>query len=87
MNSGNGQSTLPPDTPTMGADTIGNELTSTLASGEKGTIRSLIDSAMQNNPYFAAGGGLMLLGTGLALAKSGMVKASRLAYKQMIVDL
>ena len=27
-----------------------------------------------NNPYFAAGGGLMLLGTGLALARLGVVK-------------
>lgn len=27
-----------------------------------------------NNPYFAAGGGLMLLGTGLALARLGIVK-------------
>lgn len=40
-----------------------------------------------NNPYFAAGGGLMLLGTGLALARLGIVKSSGFLYRQMLVDL
>lgn len=40
-----------------------------------------------NNPYFAAGGGLMLLGTGLALARQGVVKSSGFLYRQMLVDL
>ncbi|KAF6072765.1 BCS1 N terminal family protein [Candida albicans] len=40
-----------------------------------------------NNPYFAAGGGLMLLGTGLALARSGVVKGSGFIYRQLLVDL
>lgn len=40
-----------------------------------------------NNPYFAAGGGLMLLGTGLALARQGLVKTSGFLYRQMLVDL
>lgn len=53
----------------------------------KGKFSSIVANAMENNPYFAAGGGLMVLGTGLALARSGMIKASRLLYRQMIVDL
>lgn len=53
----------------------------------KGKFSSIVTNAMENNPYFAAGGGLMVLGTGLALARSGMIKASRLLYRQMIVDL
>lgn len=53
----------------------------------KGKFSNLISNAMENNPYFAAGGGLMILGTGLALARSGIIKASRLLYRQMIVDL
>lgn len=40
-----------------------------------------------NNPYFAAGGGLMLLGTSLALARLGIVKTSGFLYRQMLVDL
>ena len=40
-----------------------------------------------NNPYFAAGGGLMLLGTGLALARLGVVKGSGFIYRQLLVDL
>lgn len=40
-----------------------------------------------NNPYFAAGGGLMLLGTALALARQGAVKGSGLIYRQLLVDL
>ncbi|AJU65872.1 Bcs1p [Saccharomyces cerevisiae YJM451] len=47
----------------------------------------LVGDAMSNNPYFAAGGGLMILGTGLAVARSGIIKASRVLYRQMIVDL
>ncbi|KAI5962534.1 BCS1 [Candida pseudojiufengensis] len=56
-----------------------------------GSYSSLISSSFQeiimNNPYFAAGGGLMLLGTGLALARSGIVKSSGFLYKQMLIDL
>lgn len=40
-----------------------------------------------NNPYFAAGGGLMVLGTGLALARQGIVKSSGFIYRQLLVDL
>ncbi|CAI4367852.1 BDN_1c_G0012100.mRNA.1.CDS.1 [Saccharomyces cerevisiae] len=50
-------------------------------------ISNLVGDAMSNNPYFAAGGGLMILGTGLAVARSGIIKASRVLYRQMIVDL
>lgn len=50
-------------------------------------IHKFLDNVMQNNPYFAAGGGLMLLGTGLAVARGGIIRASRLLYQQMIVDL
>ncbi|QLG72077.1 hypothetical protein HG535_0C04310 [Zygotorulaspora mrakii] len=53
----------------------------------KDKFSSLFSNAMENNPYFAAGGGLMVLGTGLAIARSGLIKASRLLYRQMIVDL
>ncbi|QLQ78407.1 hypothetical protein HG537_0A06540 [Torulaspora globosa] len=53
----------------------------------RGKFSSLIANAMENNPYFAAGGGLMILGTGLAVARSGIIKASSLIYRQMIVDL
>lgn len=40
-----------------------------------------------SNPYFAAGGGLMLLGTGLALARLGTIKLSGFIYRQLLVDL
>lgn len=53
----------------------------------KGKFSNLLTNAMENNPYFAAGGGLMILGTGLAVARSGVIKASNLIYRQMIVDL
>ena len=53
----------------------------------KGKLSGLLNNAMENNPYFAAGGGLMVLGSGLAIARSGIVKGSRLLYRQMIVDL
>ncbi|CAI6428917.1 CIC_HP2_G0010620.mRNA.1.CDS.1 [Saccharomyces cerevisiae] len=50
-------------------------------------LSKLVGDAMSNNPYFAAGGGLMILGTGLAVARSGIIKASGVLYRQMIVDL
>ncbi|CAL9729646.1 mitochondrial chaperone Bcs1p [Monosporozyma unispora] len=57
------------------------------ATGVKGQVNQLIHQAMANNPYFAAGGGLMILGSGLALARTGMIRLSRVIYRQMIVDL
>ncbi|CCK68852.1 bifunctional AAA family ATPase chaperone/translocase BCS1 KNAG_0B04170 [Huiozyma naganishii CBS 8797] len=53
----------------------------------KGKISHMVRQSMANNPYFAAGGGLMVLGSALALARTGVIKLSRVVYKQMIVDL
>lgn len=52
-----------------------------------GFMKLAFTEAVGNNPYFAAGGGLMLLGTGLALARQGVVKGSGFIYRQMLVDL
>lgn len=52
-----------------------------------GMAKSAFQEIVGNNPYFAAGGGLMLLGTGLALARQGVVKTSGFIYRQMLVDL
>lgn len=49
--------------------------------------RGAFDQAVANNPYFAAGGGLMVLGTALALARQGIVKGSGFIYRQLLVDL
>ncbi|CAI5755755.1 unnamed protein product [Candida verbasci] len=53
----------------------------------KGYISTGFNEIVLNNPYFAAGGGLMLLGTGLALTRSGIVKSSGFIYRQLLVDL
>lgn len=52
-----------------------------------GFFRTGFQEIMVNNPYFAAGGGLMVLGTGLALARQGIVKGSGFVYRQLLVDL
>ncbi|OBA21665.1 hypothetical protein METBIDRAFT_32145 [Metschnikowia bicuspidata var. bicuspidata NRRL YB-4993] len=52
-----------------------------------GMARSAFAEVIGNNPYFAAGGSLMLLGTGLAVARQGVVKGSGFIYRQMLVDL
>lgn len=52
-----------------------------------GMIRLGFNEVVMNNPYFAAGGGLMLLGTGLALGRQLVVKLSGFVYRQMLVDL
>ncbi|CAN3357297.1 mitochondrial chaperone Bcs1p [Diutina catenulata] len=52
-----------------------------------GMVKSGFSEVIGNNPYFAAGGGLMLLGTALALARQGVVKSSGFVYRQLLVDL
>lgn len=47
----------------------------------------LFNQFIESNPYFAAGGGLMLLGTSLAMIRKGTIRLSRLLYHQMLVDL
>lgn len=52
-----------------------------------GMISLGFNEVVMKNPYFAAGGGLMVLGSGLALARLGMIKGSGFLYRQMLVDL
>lgn len=56
-----------------------------------GTITGLTELAFKevvlNNPYFAAGGGLMVLGAGLAMARLGVARGSGFLYRQLLVDL
>lgn len=48
---------------------------------------SFYDEIVKKNPFFAAGGGLMILGSALALARSGIKSASAFAYRQLLIDL
>ncbi|CEP60645.1 bifunctional AAA family ATPase chaperone/translocase BCS1 LALA0_S01e15698g [Lachancea lanzarotensis] len=52
-----------------------------------GMATNLFQQVVQGNPYFAAGGGLMVLGSGLALARSGIIRLSGLLYRQLLVDM
>lgn len=52
-----------------------------------GIARLAFNEVVVNNPYFAAGGGLMLLGTSLALARKGITASSGFIYRQLLVDL
>ncbi|SCU79867.1 LADA_0B03686g1_1 [Lachancea dasiensis] len=52
-----------------------------------GMATGLFNQVVQGNPYFAAGGGLMILGSGLALARSGVIRLSGLLYRQLLVDM
>jgi chaperone BCS1 len=62
-----------------------------IADSSDGSISSMASNAFQqvvvSNPYFAAGGGLMLLGTGLAVARQGIMRSSGFIYRQLLVDL
>ncbi|ODV82029.1 mitochondrial chaperone BCS1 [Suhomyces tanzawaensis NRRL Y-17324] len=62
-----------------------------ITSNSDGTITGMLlagfNEVVVNNPYFAAGGGLMVLGTTLALARLGIVRTSGFLYRQMLVDL
>ncbi|OBA27802.1 hypothetical protein HANVADRAFT_55367 [Hanseniaspora valbyensis NRRL Y-1626] len=48
---------------------------------------SFYEEIVKKNPFFAAGGGLMILGSALALARSGIKSASAFAYRQLLIDL
>ncbi|XBW36789.1 hypothetical protein QEN19_002366 [Hanseniaspora menglaensis] len=48
---------------------------------------SLFDEVVKKNPFFAAGGGLMILGSALALARAGIKSGSAFAYRQLLIDL
>lgn len=72
-----------PQPPAIDFKKIREESDGTVFGMARGTFAEVIGS----NPYFAAGGGLMLLGTGLALARQGMVKGSGFIYRLMLVDL
>lgn len=52
-----------------------------------GIAKLAFNEVVVNNPYFAAGGGLMLLGTSLALARKGITVSSGFIYRQLLVDL
>lgn len=56
-----------------------------------GTLSGFTELAFKevvmNNPYFAAGGGLMVLGAGLAAARLGIKRGSGFLYRQLLVDL
>lgn len=69
--------------PSFDLEKIRNESDGTMTGMARLTFSEVIGS----NPYFAAGGGLMLLGTALALARQGLVKSSGFVYRQMLVDL
>lgn len=49
--------------------------------------KGLFHQMAEGNPYFAAGGGLMLLGTSLAVLRKGIIRLSGLLYRQMLVEL
>lgn len=46
-----------------------------------------LQGIVTSNPYFAAGGGLMVLGAGLGLARKGLIAFSNLMIRRLIVDL
>lgn len=50
-------------------------------------MSSKMSTAMVGNPYFAAGGGLMMLGAGLAVLRQGVMRAATFVYRQLLVDL
>ncbi|GAV27593.1 hypothetical protein PMKS-001061 [Pichia membranifaciens] len=51
-----------------------------------GNINSL-EKMLVSNPYFAAGGGLMVLGAGFAMLRQGVSSFANLMYRRLIVDL
>ncbi|GMM41508.1 hypothetical protein FOG51_02943 [Hanseniaspora uvarum] len=56
-------------------------------SSMKAKATSLYDEVVKKNPFFAAGGGLMLLGSALALARTAIKSGSAFAYRQLLIDL
>ncbi|GAA5893363.1 hypothetical protein JCM6882_008014 [Rhodosporidiobolus microsporus] len=58
------------------------------AAGDKATgLRGLVQQALDSNPYFSAGFGLMALGVAAQLARRSAVHAATLAQRRLLVSL
>ncbi|GME81307.1 unnamed protein product [Ambrosiozyma monospora] len=51
------------------------------------TGNAIVDQILSSNPYFAAGGGLMVLGASFAVLRKGVAALAGLAYRRLLVDL
>ncbi|AAS51426.1 ACR200Cp [Eremothecium gossypii ATCC 10895] len=69
--------------PQIDLEKVRNESDGSMGGMAKGLFRQVVEG----NPYFAAGGGLMVLGTTIAVLRKGVIRLSSLAYHQMLVDL
>ncbi|AGO11447.1 AaceriACR200Cp [[Ashbya] aceris (nom. inval.)] len=69
--------------PQIDLEKVRNESDGSMGGMAKGLFRQVVEG----NPYFAAGGGLMVLGTTIAVLRKGVMRLSSLAYHQMLVDL
>lgn len=76
-------SQLPPTNDTLTGESHGLTADTSISS----SVRSLFNKAIDGNPYFAAGGGLMVLGAGLATLRQGVVRGAGFAYRLLLVDL
>ncbi|GAA5910747.1 hypothetical protein JCM8208_003553 [Rhodotorula glutinis] len=59
----------------------------TTAPDAPGGLRGLVQSALDSNPYFSAGFGLMALGVGAQVLRRGAVQAANLAQRRLLVSL
>ncbi|GAA5837869.1 hypothetical protein JCM11251_004683 [Rhodosporidiobolus azoricus] len=87
----------PSPTPSASSDTLPAQpgaLSSDLAEaggasvGEQATgLRGLLQQALDSNPYFSAGFGLMALGVAAQVARRSAVQAAHLAQRRLLVSL
>ncbi|GAA5935178.1 bifunctional AAA family ATPase chaperone/translocase BCS1 [Sporobolomyces koalae] len=78
-----------PSLPTDNAspsDLVPNNLAETVADKPTG-LRGLVQTALDSNPYFSAGFGLMALGVGAQLLRRSAVYGATLAQRRMLVSL
>lgn len=68
--------------PVEGAEVLGSEVDKKAVSGS-----NALSKLISTNPYFMAGGGLMVLGAGFAVLKRGVTLLAQLAQKRLLVNL
>ncbi|GAA5965557.1 hypothetical protein JCM3765_007378 [Sporobolomyces pararoseus] len=69
-----------------GSESLSNNLSETVTD-KPGGLRGLVQTALDSNPYFSAGFGLMALGVGAQILRRSAVYGATLAQRRLLVSL
>ncbi|GAA5871224.1 hypothetical protein JCM16303_000685 [Sporobolomyces ruberrimus] len=75
------------DSPIASTSNVASDNIAQAATDKPGGLRGLVQDALDSNPYFSAGFGLMALGVGAQILRRSAVYGATLAQRRMLVSL